>query len=438
MLLGPLAPGSLDAQSIADTADPLWVAATDPYALQPAGFFNRSPSAGLIDQPLFDGSRLRNSPLAPRNLFGSPTPYRGRMFLRADYLGWWMDSLDSPALVTTNPTGTPQNQAGFLGGSGTEVLFGDKLNDDFRSGLRLRGGWYVDPMRYWALGGDYYELFKGGDRFSAGGDGSPGSRILARPFFDIVGGQETSQFVNFPGVVSGDIAVRADTRMRSFGVNVQADAINAPGTPGQIASDCARQPRMDLIVGYRYFGLDDQISFVENLTQVPPPDTVSARESFDTQNRFQGLEFGYVREIPFGRWWFESVGRIAVGVNRQTVRIAGSTLLTEAGVPESFQGNLLAQRTNIGRHERRQFAIIPELGATLGFHVTPRMSLTAGYSLVYFSNVARAGDQIDTDVNPDLIPVEADPVSGALRPRFVFRQSDFFAHGLNFGTDFRF
>jgi hypothetical protein len=52
--------------------------------------------------------------------------------------------------------------------------------------------------------------------------------------------------------------------------------------------------------------------------------------------------------------------------------------------------------------------------------------------------VVRAGDQIDTDVNPGLLPVEQDPLSGALRPRFLFRQTDFFAHGFTAGADFRF
>jgi hypothetical protein len=98
----------------------------------------------------------------------------------------------------------------------------------------------------------------------------------------------------------------------------------------------------------------------------------------------------------------------------------------------------LAQRTNIGGHSRSEFCVVPELGVTLGFHVTPRFSINGGYSFVYISNVVRAGDQIDTDVNPGLLPVEQDPLSGALRPRFMFRQTDFFAHGFTAGADFRF
>ncbi len=411
--------------------DPITAGATDPYAIQSYGSYSQAPAPGMIDRPLFGGGLLRG-----QGLLGNPVPYRGRMFLRGEYLGWWMDPMDTPPLVTTNPAGTPQNQAGFIGGTDTTTLFGGELNDGFRNGVRVQGGWYVDPSRFWGIGGDYYQLFGSGDSFSATSGGSP---ILARPFFDIVAGQETAQLVAFPGLVAGNINVQSDTQLRSFGLHVRADALNAPNTVTQIASDCGRQPRLDWLVGYRNMMLDDELIFAENLTSlIQPPGSVNVSESFETENRFQGLEFGVVREIPFGRWWFESVSKIAVGTNAQRVRIAGNTRLVEAGVPETFAGGLYAQRSNIGTYERDRLAVVPELGATLGFHVTPRFSLTGGYSFVYFSNVVRAGDQIDTDINPGLIPVEQDPLTGPLRPRFVFRQTDFYAHGVTVGGDFRF
>lgn len=419
-------------------SDPILMGAQDPYAIQPNGYYGYGPTSasGLIDRPIFDGHIINSMFAVPRRLMTPPTPFRGRMFLRGEYLGWWMDPLDIPPLVTSNPAGTPLAQAGFLGGLNTETLFGGELNDSMRSGFRVRGGWYVDPSRYWALGGDYYQLASGGDSFSASSDGS---QILARPFYDIVAGRETAQMIGYPSRVRGDIGIDSNTLLRSFGVNIQADAINAPNHPSQIANDCGREPRMDLIVGYRNVRLEDSLAFRENLTAlVPPGGTINLRESFATTNQFNGIELGYVREIPFGRWWFETNGRIALGNNAQTVSIAGETQLIEAGVAETFPGGLLAQRSNIGTYERNRFAVVPELGATLGFHVSPRFSINGGYSFVYFSNVVRAGDQIDTDINPGLIPIETSPLTGPLRPQFIFRQTDFFAHGFTAGADFRF
>jgi len=403
--------------------DPVPMSSSDPYAIQPNGYF--SPVAPLA--PLQNGFRS----------IANPVPYRGRMFVRGEYLGWVMDAMNSPAMVTTSPAGTPQNQAAFIGGANTSTLFGGDLNDDYRHGARVQGGWYVDPSRYWAIGGDYYQLFGDGDTFSAN---TSSNAILGRPFYDIVAGRETAQLASFPGIVRGDVNVDTDTQLRSFGIHIQADALNAPGAESQIASSCAREPRLDWLFGYRYVGLDDEINITENLTSLVnnAQGTINLRDSFETENDFQGLEIGVIREIPMGRFWFETVTKVALGTNAQKVRINGSTRLVEAGVPETFTGGLLAQRSNIGVYERDEFAVVPELGATLGFHVTPRFSLTVGYTLVYFSNVVRAGDQIDTDLNPGLIPIEDDPLTGPLRPQFIFRQNDFYAHGITAGGDFRF
>ena len=68
--------------------------------------------AGLIDQPIFDGHIINGMLAYPRSLFQPQTPYRGRLFFRGDYLGWWTDPMQTPVLVTTNPPGTPQNQVG--------------------------------------------------------------------------------------------------------------------------------------------------------------------------------------------------------------------------------------------------------------------------------------------------------------------------------------
>ncbi|MGV3483318.1 MAG: BBP7 family outer membrane beta-barrel protein [Planctomycetaceae bacterium] len=403
--------------------DPVPMASNDPYAIQPNGYF--SPVQPLA--PLRDGFLM----------IANPVPYRGRMFLRGEYLGWVMDPMQTPALVTTSPVGTPQNQSAFIGGTNTETLFGGEINDDFRNGFRVQGGWYVDPSRYWAIGGDYYQLFGDGDSFSGDTSTNP---ILGRPFFDIIAGRQTAQLVSYPALVTGGVDVNTDTQLRSFGIHIQADALNPPGAACQIASGCGREPRLDWLLGFRYVSLEDDIHITENLRSLTnvAQGTINLRESFETENDFRGVEVGAIREIPLGRFWFETVTKVALGTNAQKVRINGSTELIEAGVPETFTGALLAQRSNIGDYERDEFAVVPELGATLGFHVTPRFSLTVGYTFMYFSNVVRAGDQIDTDLNPGLIPVEADPLNGPLRPQFVFRQTDFFAQGVTAGADFRF
>ena len=62
-----------------------------------------------------------------------------------------------------------------------------------------------------------------------------------------------------------------------------------------------------------------------------------------------------------------------------------------------------------------QFAVMPELGVTLSYAITSNLEATVGYRFLYMSRVARAGDQIDLDL--DLV--------GSTRPVFAFEHTDF-------------
>jgi hypothetical protein len=50
--------------------------------------------------------------------------------------------------------------------------------------------------------------------------------------------------------------------------------------------------------------------------------------------------------------------------------------------------------------------------------------------------VARPGDQIDVALNP--LQLTPGPFIGPERPAFEFRDSDFWAQGLNFGLEYTF
>ena len=44
--------------------------------------------------------------------------------------------------------------------------------------------------------------------------------------------------------------------------------------------------------------------------------------------------------------------------------------------------------------------MVPEIGFNLGYRITPQATVYVGYSLLYASNVARPGDQINRNINP--------------------------------------
>jgi hypothetical protein len=96
----------------------------------------------------------------------------------------------------------------------------------------------------------------------------------------------------------------------------------------------------------------------------------------------------------------------------------------------------LALSSNIGRHEHNSFTAIPQFSYRLGYRVTERLTLLAGYTLIYFGEVARAADQIDLVVNPNLIPP---PIGGGPdRPAFNFNPSSLVLQGITLGAEYSF
>ncbi|MCA9120361.1 MAG: BBP7 family outer membrane beta-barrel protein [Planctomycetaceae bacterium] len=392
-----------------------------PYSLE----IETAPQSYTIEPPVTGFGWLRPPATASDGL-------GGRAWVRGEYLLWTTDSLRTPALITTSPTGTARATAGVLGEAGTSVLYGiSSINNDSISGGRLRGGFWFGDAQKVGVEGDLFMLREQTSEYQATSTGDP---IIARPFFDIVNGRETAELVAFPSVVRGDIQVTALTNLASGGIWMRFD-------PHGMGSPCeARSGRkLDWVIGYRSMKLEDDISIRENLTSLDTanPGTFVIEDGFTTDNKFNGVEVGAVYEADLGRFYFEALSKIAIGNNRQVVNITGYSDITEMGLLERFPGGVLAQRTNIGSYKRDEMSLIPQLGATIGWRVTPRFSLTAGYTFVYLSNVVRAGDQISTDINPNLFPPEAVPFSGALRPEFAWRETDFWAQGISLGGDYR-
>lgn len=79
---------------------------------------------------------------------------------------------------------------------------------------------------------------------------------------------------------------------------------------------------------------------------------------------------------------------------------------------------------------------MPELALKLGYQVTPQLRLHAGYDFLFWSQVVRPGNVIDTGINPTQIPPGV--LAGAGRPLPRLDGSDFWAQGFDLGAVFSF
>jgi len=350
---------------------------------------------------------------------------------QADLLVWWMKGNQVPALVTTSPDGTQRPQAGVLGQPGTSVLVGGGLDDNYRPGVRFTVGRWLGGCQNNGLEMTYFTLGDGANsgNFFAGSTGSP---ILARPFYNVLLDREDAQLVALPNVVEGTVSTETDSELHSVALLLRHN----------LSDDCCR--RFDLVGGYRYLRFREALAVREFLTSTDPGGTVAVGTTFDildafeTENDFHGGEIGVDALFRRGCWDFTALAKIAAGNMHQSATVDGVTTITVPSQPGTVgAGGLLALPTNMGTTSWDEFALIPELNLGVRYHFTDRLSLTAGYSLLWITEVARTGGQIDSVVNTSQLPGGGGLV-GPARPQSVDGHSDVWMQGVNLGVVWEF
>ncbi|NLX56357.1 MAG: BBP7 family outer membrane beta-barrel protein [Planctomycetaceae bacterium] len=359
---------------------------------------------------------------------------------QADLLIWWFKGNQVPALVTTSPDGTPRAQAGVLGEPGTEILMGGSgIDDNYRPGVRLTVGRWLDDCQINGLEATWFSVGDGANsgNFFAESVGTPLSPILARPFYNINLAREDAQLVAFEengnGVIEGSVWTETNSELHSVAVLLRHNLSND------------RYRRFDLVGGYRYLRFRESLAIGEFLNStdpggvVPVGTTFGIRDEFTAENDFHGGEFGLDTLLRRGCWDINILTKVAVGNMHQSGGAAGqTTITTPGGVPLVNTGGLLALPTNIGRSSWDEFAIIPELALNLRYRWSERLSFAAGYSLLWVTDVARSGGQIDRVVNTTQLPSEGGILVGPARPAPEFGHTDMWLQGLNLGAVFEF
>jgi len=352
-------------------------------------------------------------------------------YANAEYLIWAIKGAAVPPLVTVGSATDPL--PGALGMPGTHVLIGgNSIGGDARSGARFTLGVWLDDCQDFAIEGSYFFLGQQTTRFGASSDGSV---VLARPFFDPTVGTQpeaNSELIAFPNTLAGSANVTLTTRLQGAEANFRANWCRGC---------CCRT---DLLFGFRYIGLNDNLQISESLTTLGqsavPGTTFDVSDRFSANNQFYGGQVGWDSEYRRGRWFLDCKCKVALGSNHETVTIGGNTITTApGGTPTNLTGGLLALPSNIGRFNRDMFVVAPEATINIGYQVTPCMRVFVGYNILYLSNVVRAGNQIDPVVNPNLIPSTTGTTpSLPARPIFAFKGTDFWAQGVNLGLEFRY
>jgi hypothetical protein len=414
---------------------------TDPIFSPPAGPKATPPPPGAT---LYDAATA-NDPLAIPPT-GDCLPQRAveacacgpgyTTWLTAEWLIGRTRGASLVPVVTTGPVGAGV-LAGAVGQPATVPLFGGRpVLNDWRSGLRVEAGVWLDDDHRTGVSARVYSLFSAREQFAAAG--APG--VVNLPQFTPAGPVtvQTPVFASFPGVTTGGATAFARTSFTGGDLNLRR--LLTAGPAG----------RVELLAGYRQLHLGDELGDAFNVTPAVPVPLVAARQfGFDdvrTRNDFFGPQLGLFASTGGSRLTLEAHTALALGVTVSDLDFARARVVAASptGGPVATAAELVAlgvpRATAIAltpallsaanaqvpltqaatSNTLTYFGVVGEGGLRLNWRATDHLRLTAGYSFVYWNNVRRAEEMFLT--------------SPVLRPRAI----DFTTHLFSVGLDLRF
>jgi hypothetical protein len=367
--------------------------------------------------------------------------YMGTLWSSTELLLWATSGDTIPPLATASPAGG----AGIIGQPGTTIIFGGgDAPGTMRPGGRFTVGVWFDPRQLDGIEASYLELALASPGVSVG---NAAGTILARPYVDAVSGQPAALVVPFPGAVPADPALLAQSIQAG-----ETSLFNGAELLLRHSLVCDTFHRRYLVGGYRYFGLIDRLAVAQNnviSTGSPggyPQLTVGSVDQFNVVNQFHGGEFGLIERWWHHRWGFQATGKVGFGGTGIGSSVTGLTTATQtvlnadgtttSTVVSTSPGGVLAQPTNSGNRWSSVFAAVGEVGVAVDYGILPQLRCSVGYTCIWWSQVARAGEQVDATVNPTQFPPGT--LSGPAQPAFQLQTTDFWAQGLTLGLEYVF
>jgi hypothetical protein len=343
----------------------------------------------------------------------------------------------------------PIESNGVLGAGGSVVSnIGDPFAQDTNtSGGRLTLGWWQVVENPWVpigirdLGGEL-SFFLVGQRTVDFVDNS--SPTIERPFFDVNDRVNSAFIVAQPGLANGTLQAHAQAVTWGAEANAWKNIYyNFPGTTLTV----------DLMGGFRFLDRDANLNiqstsvFNTNLAAFPQyaafaGDTLHVSDSFATYNRFYGGQVG-ISAKWFGfesRLYFEADAKLALGATDEVISIQGNQLRTLPGgtqIPSS--AGLFALPSNIGSHHTVRYSEVPEGDLKFNAPLLDHLTLSLGFTVLYWSKLANPSAQINRNLDisqiPNFPPGAGATPTGLGLPNVPFAQSDLWLLGITLGLE---
>jgi hypothetical protein len=422
---------------------------------------NPETSSGLQVVPLIDGNqgpnlnpsgnprtqsiqlpRIAQEPPARYSLFGLEMDKRekplGPHWGKDEFLLWWIKPGNLPPLaLRSRSTRIPT-----LNDPNSTILIGNEtVSTSTHAGGSFSWGWSVNNNDTVGFEVVYFFL---GTRTNAQIAGSPWvntNEFISRPYtwpqvnngvFQLV---PSGLPVHIPGELRGGIRAAISARATGWEIN---------GVGNLIATNYLQ---LDALFGWRYFQFNEGLRIDQEMFQLDtntgnPLGWARISEQIDAHNQFHGGQLGLRGEFRTSSFFVDFSGKVALGVNNQTVRTSGQTLFASPGFnyTQLAPGGLLIMPSNSGRFTSDPFTVLPEGTIRIGIRSGSHRRFYVGYNFMYLSDVVRPGDQLDLVVNSNQLPTARTgvPLVGPDRPLMQIRSSDLWVQGLMIGFETRY
>jgi hypothetical protein len=374
-------------------------------------------------------------------------PYR--IWARGEYLNWRVSAGHvSVPLVTGSSAPATGTNDGALGQSATTILFpaGNYSYHNIGGGRATLG---LAPTFLFPFEVSGFWFNKNETLFSAGGDGSLGSPVIARPIAFLDRSAQLGLpiqgvgLVNFPGGQSGTITITSN--------------LSLWGTEANFFYNCGDSDNasFNILVGYRHADLSESIN-INSMTMAVPGtliplggdpmgfgngNVIGVADVYKARSQFDGGQIGIRATVSAWRLTLATDLKMALGNTHQSLTNYGNTSLFNGGGSSlTFPGGLTNVPSNSSTQTQNRFGFLPELNANVRLRICDNIHVFAGYNLLYWSNVLRAGDHITRFVNSGEIPGNAnfDPTFHPTQHLVPLHSSSFYANGVNVGVEIGF
>jgi hypothetical protein len=378
-----------------------------PYLLtQAPGAAGQELPAGSAEP--FPASVSEASPAVIEDFAPAASPY-GHWSVGGEYLIWFLREGHVPPLLTTSGF----SSGGRLGEPDTQVLYGnDHLqtrHDNRFFGTRVSLGW-TNTEQTFGVEGRAFFLERDSTYFKAVSDGTT---LLARPYFSPNGTASSEVFAGPTPLGWTDGGFVGYSRIELFGE--EANAVVPLATGGELCCD--------LLAGTRFLQMRDRLDLIATGHLLPDRTLLfGLGDHYRTHDAFYGGQVGVRCQGTWGNWFVDLRGTAALGGDDQQIQTSGDRTYQTPFQRTVVANGLLVQPGNTGTFERGQVDFVGEAAVNLGYRLTRHASLFVGYTLLYWNNPIRAGDQADLVVNPAKTSV-------------TFKTDAFWAQGFNVGLD---